>query len=167
MEDETQLLLARLMEGGREDEETVQDLNHLTKLLNDDFEASRKGASSITRVIDADCVDTLLCYLDVRQPELVRGHATLTTSAYLKTAGEDGNKKLAEFFNERISRGTYDDYIVAFCGKCIPNRLGRLDSMPNSFEYLMKLTAGNSCRCTLPCGTRCHLAVVSHGRLLA
>ena len=117
MEDETQLLLARLMEGGREDEETVQDLNHLTKLLNDDFEASRKGASSITRVIDADCVDTLLCYLDVRQPELVRGHATLTASAYLKTAGEDGNKKLAEFFNERISRGTYDDYIVAFCGK--------------------------------------------------
>jgi hypothetical protein len=45
----------------------------------------------------------------------VRGHATLCTSAYLKAAGEDGNKKLSDFFNSRVQRGTYDDYIVAFC----------------------------------------------------
>ncbi|KAH8899695.1 ARM repeat-containing protein [Thozetella sp. PMI_491] len=115
MEDETLLLFARLMEGGREDEETVLDLDQLTKLLNEDIEAAKSGKPSITKVIDADCVDTILCYLDMRQPEVVRGHATVTTSSYLKAAGDDGSLKLNEFFKERIRRGTYDDYIVAFC----------------------------------------------------
>ena len=115
MEDETQLLLARLMEGGREDEETVQDVDLLTRLLNEDIEVVKSGKPSITRIIDADCFDTIACYLDMRQPELVRAHATLSMSAYLKAAGDEGKARLAEFFNERISRGTYDDYIVACC----------------------------------------------------
>lgn len=51
----------------------------------------------------------------MRQPEVVRGHATLTTSAYVRAAQEDGSKKLSEFFFERVRRRTYDDYIVAFC----------------------------------------------------
>ncbi|KAK0634620.1 myosin-binding striated muscle assembly central-domain-containing protein [Bombardia bombarda] len=114
-QDQTLLLFARLMEGGQEDEETVRDLGGLTKLLHDDIEATKKGEPSITTVIDGDCVDTIVCYLDMRQPEIVRGHATLCTSAYLMAAGEDGNKKLAAFFHDRIRRGTYDDYIVAFC----------------------------------------------------
>ncbi|KAH8907251.1 ARM repeat-containing protein [Coniochaeta sp. PMI_546] len=114
-EDQTLILFARLMEGGQEDEETISDLDGLTKLLNDDLEAVKKGEKSICTVIDADCLDTLVCYLDMRQDEKLRGHATLTTSAYLKAAGEDGNQKLAQFFRERIRRGTYDDYIVAFC----------------------------------------------------
>ncbi|ROW10670.1 hypothetical protein VPNG_05091 [Cytospora leucostoma] len=112
--DQTLLLFARLMEGGQEDAETVKDIDQLTRLLTQDLEAS-KTEKSICNVIDADCLDTILCYLDMRQPEVVRGHATLATSAYLKAAGEDGSKKLHEFFQERIKRGTYDDYIVAFC----------------------------------------------------
>ena len=114
-QDQTLLLFARLMEGGKEDEETVAELGKLTKLLHDDVELVKKGEPSITGVIDGDCVDTILCYLDMRQPDIVRGHAALCTSEYLKAASEDGSKKLAEFFNNRVRRGTYDDFIVAFC----------------------------------------------------
>jgi hypothetical protein len=113
--DQTLTLIASLMEGGKEDDETCEDLDKLTKLLTDDLEHVQKGEESITKVIDGDCVDTLLAYLDMRQPDMVRGHATLTTSAYLKAAGDEGNKILATFFHDRIKRGNYDDYIVAFC----------------------------------------------------
>ncbi|KAJ4326814.1 SWI5-dependent HO expression protein 4 [Fusarium piperis] len=117
LEDQTLIVFARLMEGGQEDNETCRDLDELTKLLNDDYEARQKDKSheTICKVIDGDCVDTVLCYLDMRQPEIVRGHATLSTSAYLKAAGDDGSKKLSTFFFDRVRRGTYDDYIVAFC----------------------------------------------------
>ncbi|KAI1016243.1 hypothetical protein LB504_009104 [Fusarium proliferatum] len=117
LEDQTLIVFARLMEGGQEDNETCRDLDELTKLLNDDYEARQKDKSreTICNVIDGDCVDTVLCYLDMRQPEIVRGHATLSTSAYLKAAGDDGSKKLSTFFFDRVRRGTYDDYIVAFC----------------------------------------------------
>ncbi|KID88823.1 Armadillo-like helical [Metarhizium guizhouense ARSEF 977] len=117
LEDQTLLVFARLMEGGQEDEATCRELDQLTKLLNDDAESQEKDDEykTICNVIDGDCVDTVLCYLDMRQPDIVRGHATLVTSAYLKAAGDDGSKKLSEFFFERVKRGTYDDYIVAFC----------------------------------------------------
>lgn len=117
LEDQVLLVFARLMEGGLEDEATCRELDELTKLLNEDAEAQQKDKSykSICSVVDGDCVDTVLCYLDMRQPDIVRGHATLTTSAYLKSAGDDGSKKLSSFFFERVKRGTYDDYIVAFC----------------------------------------------------
>ncbi|KAL6412786.1 Ring assembly protein 3 [Ilyonectria robusta] len=117
IEDQTLIVFARLMEGGQEDNETCRDLDELTKLLNDDFEARQKdpACESICKLIDGDCVDTVLCYLDMRQPEIVRGHATLSTSAYLKAAGDEGSKMLSTFFFDRVRRGTYDDYIVAFC----------------------------------------------------
>lgn len=117
LEDQTLLVFARLMEGGQEDEETCRDLGQLTKLLNDDAEGQQndKSHESICKLIDGDCVDTVLCYLDMRQPNIVRGHATLTTSAYLRAAGEEGSKTLSAFFFDRVRRGTYDDYIVAFC----------------------------------------------------
>lgn len=117
LKDQTLLIFARLMEGGREDDETCRELDQLTKMLNDDAELKKKDPkySSICSVIDGDCVDTVLCYLDMRQPSVVRGHATLTTSAYLKAAGDEGSKALTNFFQDRIGRGTYDDYIVAFC----------------------------------------------------
>jgi hypothetical protein len=116
-EDQTQLLIARLMEGGQEDDETCRDLDQLTALLNEDFKATQADAkySSICKVIDDDCVDTILSYLDMRQPEVVRGHAILTVSAYLKAGGDAGAKSLSKFFYDRVRRGTYDDYIVAFC----------------------------------------------------
>ncbi|KAG5980242.1 hypothetical protein E4U55_004243 [Claviceps digitariae] len=117
LEDQTLLVFARLMEGGQEDKATCRELDQLTKLLNDDAEAQKKDKTykSICSVIDSDCVDTVLCYLDMRQPDIVRGHATFTTSAYLKAAGDEGSKNLSAFFFERVQRGTYDDYIVAFC----------------------------------------------------
>ncbi|KAL8296623.1 hypothetical protein RB597_005953 [Gaeumannomyces tritici] len=114
-EDQLLLLLARLMEGGQEDDETCRDLDQLTKLLNDDLDVAKRGKASVCSAIDSDCVDTLLGYLDMRQHEAVKGHALLAASAYLKAAGEDGNRKLSEFFYDRVKRGTYDDFIVAFC----------------------------------------------------
>jgi protein unc-45 len=116
-EDQTQLLIARLMEGGQEDDETCRDLDQLTGLLNEDFKETEANANhpSICRVIDDDCLDTILTYLDMRQPEVVRGHATVTVSAYLKAGREEGAKSVSKFFADRVRRGTYDDYIVAFC----------------------------------------------------
>lgn len=112
--EQTQLLLARLMEGGQEDDDTCQSLDRLTKLLNDAADSKTK-AKSICEVLDDVCVDTILGYLDMRQAETVRGHATLTASAYLKVAGDNGGRALQTFFFDRVKRGTYDDYIVAFC----------------------------------------------------
>lgn len=124
LKDQTLLIFARLMEGGQEDEDTCRELDQLTKLLNEDLKLQQtdKKHESICKVIDADCVDTVLCYLDMRQPDVVRGHATLTTSAYMKAAGDSGTKAMSAFFFERIGRGTYDDYIVAFCvaAACFP-----------------------------------------------
>ncbi|SPO03959.1 probable cro1 protein [Cephalotrichum gorgonifer] len=116
-EDRTQLLIAELMEGGREDDQTCRDLDLVTSLLNEDFELTKanKDTPSICGVIDADCLDTILGHMDMRQPENVRAHATLTAAAYLKAAGEEGHKALSAFFFDRVRRGTYDDYIVAFC----------------------------------------------------
>ncbi len=114
-EDQTLLLFAGLMEGGKEDDDTVRELDQLTKLLSDDVVAVERGEASICGLIDEDCADTLFGYLDMRQQDVVRGRATLATSAYLKAAGEDGAAKLSSFFYDRVKRGTYDDYIVAFC----------------------------------------------------
>ncbi|KAI1843232.1 hypothetical protein JX266_010586 [Neoarthrinium moseri] len=115
--DQAQLILARLMEGGQEDDDTCKALDQLTKLLNKDIEAVKrdKDHKSICTVIDDVCVDTIFSYLDMRQADSVRGHAILTTSAYLKAAGDAGSKSLTYFFFDRVKRGTYDDYIVAFC----------------------------------------------------
>lgn len=116
-EDRTQLLLAQLMEGGREDDETCRDLDRVTTLLNEDYELTTAGKNtkSICTVIDDECLDTILGHMDMRQPEDVRAHATMTAAAYLKAAGQEGDKALSAFFFERVRRGTYDDYIVAFC----------------------------------------------------
>lgn len=111
--EQTQLILARLMEGGQEDDDTCRELDSLTKLLNNETEP--KSKESICDVIDDVCLDTILGYLDMRQTDLVRAHGILTTSAYLKAAKDKGNEGLRNFFFERVKRGTYDDYIVAFC----------------------------------------------------
>lgn len=112
--EQTQLILARLMEGGQEDDDTSRELDSLTKLLNDESEHKNKG-QPICEVIDDVCVDTILGYLDMRQADPVRGHAALTASAYLKAAGDKAADALRTFFFDRVKRGTYDDYIVAFC----------------------------------------------------
>lgn len=117
MEDQTLLLLAGLMEGGQEDEDTCKELSTLTKLLNDDSSDETRSPNPhkpLYELVDADSVDTILGYLDMRQSPTVRGHATLTTSAYLKASGEKGVEFLTEFFNARVRKATYDDFIVAF-----------------------------------------------------
>ncbi|KAF2971464.1 hypothetical protein GQX73_g2049 [Xylaria multiplex] len=93
--EQSQLLLARLMEGGQEDDNTCEALDRLTKLLNDEADGNNKTTDakpeigSICDVLDDVCVDTILGYLDMRQVEA--------------------------FFFDRCQKGTYDDYIVAFC----------------------------------------------------
>ncbi|KAI1424849.1 putative actin cytoskeleton organization protein [Xylaria sp. FL1777] len=137
--EQSQLLLARLMEGGQEDGDTCLTLDRLAYLLNDEAdwnaklpkisrtrnfyadlpldmeEQKRAEAGSICDVLDDVCVDTLLGYLDMRQSDAVRDHATLTVSAYFGAAKDKGAHALKKFFFDRVQRGTYDDYIVAFC----------------------------------------------------
>ncbi|KAG0651582.1 Ring assembly 3 [Hyphodiscus hymeniophilus] len=117
LEDRTLLLLARLMEDGQEDEDTCKDLDTLTRLLHDDSSEDNKPSEShrpLTQLIDADSVETILGYLDMRQSEVVRGHATMTTSAYLKASDKQGVDYLSDFFRSRVEKGTYDDFLVAF-----------------------------------------------------
>lgn len=117
IEDRTLLLLARLMEDGQEDDDTCKDLDILTKLLDDDASVETRSPEPhkpICELIDADSVESILGYLDMRQGDTVRGHATLTTSAYLKAADKKGVEYLSEFFQSRVEKGTYDDFLVAF-----------------------------------------------------
>jgi hypothetical protein len=117
LEDRTLLLLARLMEGGQEDEDTCKELDALTKLLNDDTSEETRSTEPhkpLHELIDTDTVETILGYLDMRQPPAVRGHATLTTSAYLRAAGDKGVHNLSDFFYSRVEKATYDDFILAF-----------------------------------------------------
>ena len=117
LEDRTLLLLARLMEDGQEDEDTCKDLDTLTRLLNDESSEETKSSEPhrpLYQLIDVDSVETILGYLDMRQSEMVRGHATLTTSAYLKVSGKQGVDYLSDFFRSRVEKATYDDFLVAF-----------------------------------------------------
>ena len=50
----------------------------------------------------------------MRKGATVRGHATLTVSAFLKTSEERGTEYLSAFFKSHVSKGTYDDFLVAF-----------------------------------------------------
>jgi hypothetical protein len=115
--EQTLLVVARLMEGGEEDEDTCRTLDKLTKLLSEEKTGALPGQelpSPLHEFIDPDGFETILGYLDMRQGALVRGHATLTVSAYLKAADQKGIEYLSEFFKSRVSKGTYDDFIVAF-----------------------------------------------------
>lgn len=117
LEDRTLLLLARLMEGGKEDEDTCQELDELTKTLTDDASDETRNPEPhqpLWKLLDSDSVETMLGYLDMRQSPTVRGHATLTTSAYLKASNQAGVDAISDFFRARVSKGTYDDLIVAF-----------------------------------------------------
>ncbi|KAH8601443.1 myosin-binding striated muscle assembly central-domain-containing protein [Bisporella sp. PMI_857] len=116
-EDQTLLLLARLMEGGQEDEETCKELGTLTKLFDDDSSEETRHPEPhkpLHELVDTDSMETILGYLDMRQSQSVRGYATLTISAYLKVSGDTGVEYLSAFFHSHVARATYDDFIVAF-----------------------------------------------------
>ncbi|RFU30894.1 hypothetical protein B7463_g5444, partial [Scytalidium lignicola] len=112
--DKMLLTLARLMEGGQEDEDTCKDLDILTQLLNDESLNSSDIQKPLFQLVDSDSVETILGYLDMRQTPPVRGHAILTTSAYLKASGQKGVDDLSQFFYDRVRKGTFDDLILAF-----------------------------------------------------
>lgn len=115
--DQTMLLLARLMENGQEEDETCKDLDSLTKLLADDSEETVRASENpqpLHQLFDMDVIDSILGYLDMRQSPTIRGHATLTTSAYLKASDQKGVENLSRFFTSRVGKGTYDDLVLAF-----------------------------------------------------
>jgi hypothetical protein len=117
LEDQTILLLAGLMEAGQEDEDTCKELANLTKLLTDDSSDETRSPEPhkpLYQLVDADSVDTILGFLDMRQSASVRGYATLAISAYLKASGDKGVDLLSKFFHSKVRKGTYDDFIVAF-----------------------------------------------------
>jgi hypothetical protein len=119
LEDQTLLLIADLMEGGKEDEDTIKSLGKLAGLLSIENNDPVKGKSSghphlLHTLIDMDGFETIVGYMDMRQTAAVRGHATLCTSAYLKAAEDTGTEYLTKFFESRVNKGTYDDLILAF-----------------------------------------------------
>jgi hypothetical protein len=117
LEDHMLLLLARLMEGGQEDEVTCKELSSLTKLLSDDSSDDTRSPEPhkpLYQIIDVDSVDTILGFLDMRQSQAVRGYAALTVSAYLKASGDTGVEFLSDFFHSKVNKATYDDFIAAF-----------------------------------------------------
>ncbi|KFY43645.1 hypothetical protein V495_03859 [Pseudogymnoascus sp. VKM F-4514 (FW-929)] len=112
--DEVLVVLAGLVEGGQDDDETCLTLDALTRLLSRDDKSNPPVGEELAPLIDADCFDTLAAYLDMRQGDSIRGHATMTLSAYLKASGEQGVNFLTRFFKEKVQKGTYDDFIIAF-----------------------------------------------------
>jgi hypothetical protein len=117
LEDQVILTLARLMEGGRDDEDTCRDLDSLTKILTDESDNPLPGRYALPplhELVDADCFDTILSFLDMRKGATVQGHAMLTVSAFLKAAEQKGTEYLNAFFKSHVSKGTYDDFLVAF-----------------------------------------------------
>jgi hypothetical protein len=117
LKDQVMLTLARLMEGGQDDEDTCHDLDSITKVLSDESEHQLPGRHALPplhELVDADCFDTILKFLDMRKGATVRGHATLTVSAFLKDSGERGTEYLSNFFKSHVLKGTYDDFLVAF-----------------------------------------------------
>lgn len=112
--DQILLRIAKLMQGGEEDEETCKTLDAITTLVSNEADYESDDGKALVDLIDDDGFTTILEYLDMRQGELVRGHATLTVSAYLKAKDKLGVKQLTSFFLSRVSKGTYDDYVVAF-----------------------------------------------------
>src|SRR5277367_2601338 len=117
LEDQLMLTLARLMEGGQDDEDTCRDLDSLTKMLSDESDNPLPGRLALPplhELVDADCFDTILGFLDMRKGATVRGHATLTVSAFLKASEQKGIGYLSVFFKSHVSKQTYDDFLVAF-----------------------------------------------------
>jgi protein unc-45 len=117
LEDQVMLTLARLMEGGQEDEDTCRNLDSLTKILSDESDnllPGRQALPPLHELVDADCFDTILGFLDMRNGATVRGHATLTVSAFLKASEQKGIEYLSAFFKPHVSKGTYDDFLIAF-----------------------------------------------------
>lgn len=130
-EEQVLLVIAKLMEGGHSEEHTCRYLDTLTKVLSKESDgpsgnpkASKKDNAStnstsstetpIYRLIDTDSFETIMEYLDMRRSPTVRGHATLTTSAYLKASEDQGTRQLINFFKTHVSKTTYDDLILAF-----------------------------------------------------
>jgi hypothetical protein len=117
LEDQLMLTLARLMEGGQDDEDTCRNLDSLTKMLSDESDNPHPGQHDVAplhELVDADCFDTILGFLDMRKGATVRGHATLTVSAFLKASEQEGTEYLNAFFRSHVSKGTYDDFLMAF-----------------------------------------------------
>lgn len=114
LEDQILLRVAKLMQGGEEEDDTCNTLDAVTKLLSDEANSKSSVGKPLYELIDEDGFATILEYLDMRQGDIIRGHATLTVSAYLKVTGETGVERLTHFFESRVSKGTYDDFIVAF-----------------------------------------------------
>lgn len=116
-EDQVMLIIAQLMEGGQDDENTCRTLDSLTKILSDEYDSPRPGQQvpkPLHELIDSDSFDTILGFLDMREGPTVRGHATLTVSTFLKASDQKGTEYLTVFFKSRVSKGTYNDFIIAF-----------------------------------------------------
>jgi hypothetical protein len=149
IEDEFLMVLAGLMEGGQDDEDTCQTLDALTQLLSGKGGIGSNGeedGKKLSELVDSDGFDTIVSYLDMRQGAAIRGHATIALSAYLKASGQQGADYLSHFFKSRVRKGTYDDFIAAFSVASsifpiVPDLSAELflsDGFVNSLGSLMK-----------------------------
>src|SRR5436189_3582815 len=81
VEDEVLRTVARLMEGGQEDEDTCRTLDKLTKMLEEFptyLPSGQKEPKPLHELIDMEGFETILGELDMREGLMIRGHAILT-----------------------------------------------------------------------------------------
>ncbi|KAI1006524.1 hypothetical protein K3495_g1699 [Podosphaera aphanis] len=110
-------LLDQLMEEGQRDEEICLGLARLAKELNDDSmseSGTEKRCPPTHPYVDTRHLEHILGYMDLRRSQVVRSHATLTVSAYLKATRNASCDKISNYFYTKNEKGTPDDYILAF-----------------------------------------------------
>lgn len=99
------LLLAKVMEAGQD--HLDRGLRGLARLLSVD-------ANRLQDVIDADCLEVILCCLDNNRSLEVRSQATLVVAKYLEASQETGQRLLSRFFISRVTQASNEHLIVAF-----------------------------------------------------
>lgn len=122
-EEQVLLAIAKLMEGGQGEDDTCRYLDTLTKIFTKESEiissnvkspGKESSTPSTYKIIDQVCFESIMGYLDMRRSSTTRGHATLTTSAYLKVSEAQGTTQLITFFKTCVTKNTHDDLILAF-----------------------------------------------------
>lgn len=103
--DAFQLALAQMMTPGQDYPERAMKV--ISRLL---------GAEShnLTGLIDADGFDEILSQLDIRQPNILRSHASLATVKLLELAPENAQQLISQYVVKRIQRPTPEGLIHAF-----------------------------------------------------
>ncbi len=99
------LCIARLIEPGAD---------HLEWAMKCTARLLAVVSENIRAIIDADVLDVILSFLDIRLEISLRSQATLATSKLLEATGERGEALFSDFITLRAAKQTNDDLILVF-----------------------------------------------------